>query len=456
MARGLLVVTYFFPPVGGVGVQRTLKYATYLPRWGWRPIVLAPRDPAYPLRDPSLMVSLDANLEVHRTLSLEPTRLTRAIRRVVVPGSGSGSAPGAEVERVTGPGRPGSLRRLFRAGASAWSRAWNALLFPDEAIAWLPSALPTAIRLARRGDVDAIYSSSPPVATHVVAGLTKLLTHRPWVADFRDPWVGNPFVPNASALRRRLQARTERWIVNRADAVVLAVESLRDDYRARYPEIADRFVYIPNGYDRTELVDLPAVPPASPERFRIVFAGSLYRQQELEVFLSGLEVLLARRPDLRSRLEMEFVGRVNDANAAVAARHAVSLLGVVSYRGFVPRREALAWMASANALLQLMPAASGTGVFVGGKLLEYLAFERPILAIMPDGDARRLVDGLPGGRTADLDPGAIATALEGLIDHPPAAGAADPAGRFDRSNLAGELARVLDDVVPRVRSPGTR
>jgi hypothetical protein len=94
-----------------------------------------------------------------------------------------------------------------------------------------------------------------------------------------------------------------------------------------------------------------------------------------------------------------------------------------------------------------MPDIKGTEIFVGGKLLEYLAFDRPILAVMPPGEGRRLVDSLPLGRSADVEPDSVAHALEGLLDDPPAPGPTDPEGRYDRVNLARELAGVLDEVV---------
>jgi glycosyltransferase involved in cell wall biosynthesis len=146
---------------------------------------------------------------------------------------------------------------------------------------------------------------------------------------------------------------------------------------------------------------------------------------------------------------VQFVGRASSGNRRLANSYtAPGRLGdVVRFEGFVPRREALARMAGADALLQLMTDEPGTGMFVGGKLIEYMAFDRPILAVMPPGEGRRLVDGLAGGRTADVEPGSVADALERLLDHTPASAPADPTGRFDRVNLAGELARELDKIV---------
>lgn len=459
ISRQVLVVTYFFPPVGGVGVQRTLKFITHLPQRGWRPIVLAPRDPAYPLRDPSLVETIPPEVEVHRTLSLEPSRLVQAVRRRAgladdrAPASSAAAAPDA-TSSIARPGRHDPsrrlARRLLRLGASLWVGAWGRVLFPDEAVAWLPSAVRTGVGLARRRSVTVLYSSSPPVSTHLVAGVLKVITGRPWVADFRDPWVGNRFASASSPLFERLARRTERWIVGRADRVVVAAEGIRDLLISRYPDLDGRIVHIPNGYDPSELADLVAEPRSEPGTFRIVYAGSLYREPELELFLRGVRDLLERRPELHPRLRIEFVGRINEANAATATRWLdAGLRGVVRFHGFVPRRTALGWMAGADALLQLMSSDPGGSTFVGGKLLEYLAFERPIVAFMPPGEGRRLVESLPGGIAADLEPDEVSRALERLVDDPPAAGLPVAARRYDRANLTGELAAVLDAAAAR-------
>jgi glycosyltransferase involved in cell wall biosynthesis len=248
-----------------------------------------------------------------------------------------------------------------------------------------------------------------------------------------------------------MQRRMERWIVEQADRVIVAVDLMRVQFAERYPDLADKFVHIPNGYDRSDLIGIEPAPPPQPGGFHLLYAGSLYRPKELEAFLLGVERLLARRPDLRQRLRVDFVGRVNDANAKAAAEfdRPERLAGIISFEGFMPRSKALARMAGADALLQLMPDIAGAEIFVGGKLSEYLAFDRPILAVMPRGEGRQLVEGLPTGIVADVEPASVADALERLLDHTPAPEHADPTGRFDRVNLAGELARELDMVVAR-------
>ena len=447
MSGRVLVVAYFFPPLGGVGVQRTLKYVTYLPRWGWQPVVVTPRNPAYTVRDPSLLAALSPDLQVERTASLEPGRLPNAVARLL--SRGPTDASGAAADLASPPRRGGLAGRLLWKSMILWNRIWNVLLFPDTEVGWVPFGARAGRLVNRRSGFTVIYSTAAPISSHLVAGLVKRATHKPWVADFRDPWLGNPFTAPMRGPRGWLQKRTERWIVSRADRVVVVVEGMRTMFVERYPEFAAKFVCIPNGYDRSDLAGLTPVK-GEPGRFTVLFAGSLYRPGELDAFLGGVEKLLARRPDLRSRLRIQFVGQVSASNRSAADLYgAPARLGdVISFEGFMPRRQALARMAGADALLQLMTDEPGTGMFVGGKLYEYMAFDRPILAVMPPGEGRSLVESLPPGmgRVADVEPGSVADALERLLDDPPAPTPTDPTGRFDRANLAGELAALLDGV----------
>jgi glycosyltransferase involved in cell wall biosynthesis len=456
MPGRVIVMAYQFPPVGGVGVQRTLKYVTYLPRWGWETSVIAPRDPGYPLRDETLLAVVPQGQEVDRCLSLEPSRVqlkgSRLLRRIrVAPAFGHSSAVGGTPGAVRGGGRRLSPKRLarkvLRSGVDAWARFWGFVLFPDEGVAWVPFGVRLGRRVVKKNPVDVIYSSAPPWSTHYAGARLKKATGLPWVADFRDPWVGNPFAVPTSRRVEKHELKAERWLVEQDDRVVYALEEMGPLFIERYPDMAHKFRYIPNGYDRNDLAGI--VPVAGePGRYTIMFAGSLYRPGELEAFLGGVELVVARRPDLRPRFRVEFVGRANADNRRIAAEYtAPGRLGdVVRFEDFLPRPQVLARMAGADALLQLMTAAPGTSMFVGGKLLEYLAFDRPILAVMPPGDGRRLVDGLPCGYTADLEPASVAAALERMLDAGPTRQPLDPDGRYDRVNLARELAAILDEV----------
>jgi glycosyltransferase involved in cell wall biosynthesis len=343
------------------------------------------------------------------------------------------------------------------------------LSFPDSRVGWLPFAVRAGIRAVRTRSLDAVYSTSPPVTAHLVAGIVARVGRVPWVAEFRDPWLGNPITEALGGprpwLHRRLQVRIERWIVRSADRLVFVSPSTARLYRRRYPG-AREMVTIPNGHDRSEVI---ARGPAevSSGRYRIVWTGTLDRPDELQEFLEALRVLAARRPALAEELDVAFYGHVAESSQFVADRFTSErpLDSIVRFEGFVPRRAALSAVADADAALVMLGGGPGVGQFIPGKLFDYLGQSKQILAVLPPGDARDILLDLGWGVTASPEAGEIAGAVERLRTLPPPAPPADPAGRYDREALAGRLAETLSaasDHVHRVRTtrslspPGTR
>ena len=352
MTRRVLVLTYFFPPIGGVGVQRTLKFVEHLPALGWDPVVVAPRGAVYRVMDPGPLETLDPDLEVHRVLSVEPARLRAVVRELVrrtrpTRTSELASTPGPQ---PTAPPARGPRRWLN----AAWA-AWVRMLFvPDEQMGWIPLAARAAAAIHGQQPVHVIYSSSPPASAHLAAGLAKAMTSRPWVADFRDPWVGNAFAPPRSAPRERLERWLESWVIRHADRVVFATPGLRARYVDRYPSSAQRFVTITNGYDLADVGKPSAGSDQADGPFRLVYAGSVYGSRELRTFLDGLDLAVGRRPDLRDRLRVEFVGWMTPDNRRLALTRAERLEPILRIDGFVPRDEALTRLHSADASLLLL------------------------------------------------------------------------------------------------------
>lgn len=504
MTRRALVVAYNFPPVGGIGIQRTLKYVTYLPASNWEPVVLTARDPGIRPLDDALLRTLPAGLVVERAFSPEPVKLRRmlgeAVRmgRRVVAGAKSAGSPG----RVA-PDRDAPDRDADQRSGDAWGgagRLWGAYtrlaFFPDEQVGWVPFAVCRGLQIVESGAFDAVYSSSSPISCHLVAGSIARATGLPWVADFRDPWLGNAFAPQLPRWQEYMQRCIERAIVRQASAVVLVTDGMLAEYTARYPWAADRFVVIPNGYDRNDfgaevLAEIeerarvrgrveasetaegmapaegsapvegsvsadgsaPAEASASsrqsaPTRFKFVYAGSVYGERELSIFLEGVELLLARRPEMRERIEIEFIGRLNAHNEGVAAIYDTPerLRGVVTYSPFVPHRQALERMVRADALFHIIADEPGKGLFLSGKLPEYVGLDRQVVAFVPEGAARSFLRELDWGIVEDPTPEGVAVGLDKAVETPLPARHADPEGRYDRANLAKRLAAVLDEV----------
>jgi glycosyltransferase involved in cell wall biosynthesis len=325
--------------------------------------------------------------------------------------------------------------------------------FPDDQVGWLPFAVLAIVRAHRRSPLAAVVSSSSPVTAHLAAGIARRLLGIAWIADFRDPWLDNPIEPRPGRLTQWRRRVVETWIVRSADRCTFATPSLAETYRRRYPRAAGRMDLVPNGYDRAEL----GTPAASRSRrkrrsagpVRLVYAGSLYRPAELETFLLGVRRLMGRR-DVSDRLRVDFVGTVTDASRAIADRQLVEepgLEAIVAFHGFVPREEALRRIAEADAALTLLGAGPGMEMFVGAKLFDYIGLDRPILAVVPPGDAGRVLADLGWGIAADPTPEGVADGLSRLIDDPAAAagrtGRADPEGRYDRRRTAALLGELL-------------
>lgn len=459
MPRRLLIVAYFFPPVGGVGVERTLKHVTYLPESGWQAVVIAPRNSAYRVVDEGSLVRIPAGTQVHRALTFEPAHARRLMARILGRRAHpSGSAPSAA--RPSSAGIGGGLRGAVNA---VWATVIPLVFFPDQQLLWVPAAILAGWRAHRSNPVDAIYSSSPPVSGHLAAMVLKGLIDRPWIADFRDPWIGNAFAPELRMPHRRMQASLERQIVTRANLVVLATAELREQYLARYPSLGSRLVHIPNGYDLGELTkDALAATPTDDStqrtgQFHLIHAGSLYGERELNIFLDGVGEVLKRRPELRDRLRVDFVGWFNASNMAVAARRLPEFEPVVHHLGLRPRPEAIARERSADAALVLLARdpASGGGAIAPAKMYEYIGLDLPILAVAPHGAIRKILEELEWGVAVDPTALGVADGIERIMAMDGESGhrIADPERRYERRSITGRLVNLLDTLSVPSREP---
>jgi glycosyltransferase involved in cell wall biosynthesis len=403
----VLVLAYYFPPLGGAGVQRTLKFVKYLPAFGWLPTVVTTASHSYPAEDGSLADEIAPDVEV--------------VRAGEIPGA---TFPARVFERL-------GLTTL--AGLAAW---------PDGAVGWAPDAHRRALRLLRGGGFDAIFSTSSPYTTHLIARSLHRRARVPWVADFRDEWAWNPHATGAPRLLRELAVRAERRVATSADQLIFVA----DYFRVSGADGAHVTV-IPNGVDEDDLVGIAAHPPD--DRFRLTFVGTLYAEQDCAPVFEALGRLFASGAIDPARFELSIVGNnwlpPGRPSGAIAAEST----------GYVPHRDALAAMASATALLAYVAPRSRAP---SGKLYEYLASGRPILCVArTDGGAASLVRELGAGPIAAPGDGpAIEAALLSLWNDwlegrlgVPASVRENTLARFSRRKLAADLAGVLDTATHR-------
>jgi len=351
----VLLVTMYFPPAGGGGVQRPLKLATHLPTLGIETHVLAPDDPKWLHRDEELRPPTQAF--VHRARYLGP----------------KARLPSEELRGLTGVDLALAQARL----------AGRRLLLPDASVTWAPTAIPAAVRIVRNEGIDAIITTSPPLSMNLIGASVKKLTGVPWIADQRDSLVLNAdrrFERKTVQAKEKALERVVRLVANNADGIVAVSEAIADELRGFDPSGPVRV--IPNGCDFDDFAGLEYTPG---DRFRITHTGSFFGQRNPRAFLSalassGLDDVVARFVgDFRS-VDREWVEELDLGDR----------LELLDY---LPHRRALELQRDSEANLLLLPEAAGRGKVVpSGKIFEYLAAERPILAAVPtDGAAAKLV-----------------------------------------------------------------
>jgi glycosyltransferase involved in cell wall biosynthesis len=413
----VLLVTMYFPPAGGGGVQRPLKFATHLPALGIETHVLAPDDPKWLHVDAELQPPTQAWVHRARYLGPRSRKLAEELH-----------------------GRYG-LDRLSRQARSLSRR----LLVPDENVSWNLTAIPAAVRIVRAEEIDVVLTTSPPNSVHLIGAAAKRATGARWVADLRDSITAHPHRRAERAVVRakeKVSEQVARLVARQADAIVAASEAIADETRALHP----KGVVVPvlNGAD---FDDFAGLEYRRADRFRITHTGSFFGKRNPRPFLqaladSGLDDVVAR-----------FVGDFRSVDRDWAAQ--LDLGDRFELHPYVPRRASLALQRDSDALLLLIPDAGGRGRGVlSGKVFEYLAAERPILAaVPPDGAAAQLIEEIGAGVVAPPDDvPALVSALRALHDAW-AAGTLDgtPLSPVDRERLGRgarveELADVLREV----------
>ncbi len=351
----LLLVTLYFPPAGGGGVQRPLKFASHLPALGIETHVLAPDDPKWVHEDADLPLPTQA--WVHRARYVGPRG-----RRI------------ADEQH----GRTGMELALLRASAIG-----RRLLVPDENVTWNATAIPKAISIARQEGIDVVLTTSPPGSVHLIGAAVKRATGAKWVADLRDSLALHAHRSSdgvGARAKQKARAGIAHLVARQADAIVTAAEAITEETRGLSPR--GRVVTIPNGCD---FDDFAGLTYTRGDRFRLTHAGSFFGKRDPKPFLqalaaSGLDDVTVRfLGDFRPG-DREFMEGLGLADRVELIEH-------------VPRRESLRMQRDSDALLLLIPEAGGRGRgILSGKVFEYLAAERPVLAVVPpDGAAAQLV-----------------------------------------------------------------
>ena len=361
-SKSVLFLAYMFPPLGGGGVQRSLKFVKYLPSNGWDPVVLSVRPISYYVYDPQLLAEIPMSVQVVRTHSLDPLRLSALLL------GDAQRATGRDRTQHTVFSEASSLVRLYR-------KVRRLAFFPDAQLGWIPFAFREGLRVIRSRKVQVIYSPAAPYSSAVTAYLLSRWTGLPYVIDFRDGWTDDAYHAPPTDFHRRAHRRLERLVVTNASAVCVYGDWLGEKLAERYPEARSRITEITNGFDPSDFEGLTAAARSS-GKVRLVYSGSLYAHHR-SVFTTVLRAIEALPPASREKLELVVVGQVYPE--IVQDVESAGLTDVVHLKGYLSHSVALGYAESADATLLLVR--KGDSASVTGKIFELLMVRRPIIAL---------------------------------------------------------------------------
>jgi glycosyltransferase involved in cell wall biosynthesis len=435
--KKVLMIAYFFPPVAGGGVQRTVKFSKYLPGFGWKPVVLTVKAGFDYYSDPGLLHDIQTHVTVYRSRSIEPMKFVRKWMK-------RKSDTKKQVEKTL----------PARDHKRPWLLKLKEILFiPDTEIGWLPFAVLKGLHIVKKEKIDCLFSTSTPYTDHLVALLLKKITKLPWIADFRDPWSLN-LHKKYFRWRTALDRCMERWVFKNARCTISVTEPMTADFRRLYPP--GRYVTIPNGYDEEDFAGLP-VPKKTKQFFTITYTGILYKERTPKVFLTALAGIIQENSKLAGKWRIQFVGQMDNPGETENADFLASLkLGeVVRTIPYVSHNESLKYAIQSDVLVLIINEGFGSKAIMTGKLFEYLRCRKPILALVPpEGAAAEVIRETKSGII--VPPGDVHQCKDVLIHlyHQYQKGilgesfSPDTITRYSRAELTRRLARECDSLVP--------
>ena len=377
--KKVLIISYYWPPSGGAGVQRWLKFAKYLPEFDWEPHIYTPENPEAPAQDNSLLNDIPKEVVVIKQPIFEPYGFYKKFT-----GNKKSVNAGFLSENK-------DSRKKFTEQLSIWVR--GNLFIPDARKFWIKPSIKFLKEYIQKEGIEVVISSGPPHSMHLIAmGLKKKLNIK-WIADFRDPWTNIDFYKDLMLTKAadRKHHRLERQVLQAADEVITIGKTMAKELE----EVRKAKVQvITNGFDSD---DFQQTSKANSDDFSIVHVGSINTDRNHEAFWSAIEELCNENIDFAEKLKIRFVGKLDYAVIESVERHGLKKqFEQVSY---VPHNEVKNYLFDSSLLyLPLNNTPNAKGI-LSGKFFEYLATGKPILGIgHPEGDAAEIMQETKAGQ----------------------------------------------------------
>jgi glycosyltransferase involved in cell wall biosynthesis len=381
--KKVLMIAYLFPPAGGIGVagsQRVLKFAKYLPRHQWQPVIVTVKEPyyeSYISLDQTLIERVPSETKIIRTPVIRwLTKILECKNRLYT--KFFQNSEGHVIhERTPDADHLPSERGWYQQLKDTVTDFFE---IPDEEMGWFLPGLVAGIRAIRAENIDVVYATGRPWTGLLIGEALKALTGKPLVADFRDPWLTNPFRLKYSPMRNYLEAYFERKVIEKSDVVISNTLELATEFRRRFPQQPpDKFIAILNGFDPDDYCH-EDVQLGDRKYFSIVHTGFIYGKRDPKTFLEAIKLLCDKHIIDRNKIKVFFVGSAELTYNLEDYLHYNGLHNVVILQDHIPYKQSLEYLRQADMLLLLQP---GTTTQIPSKLFDYLGMRKPILAISP-------------------------------------------------------------------------
>ncbi|MNP93155.1 hypothetical protein D3C85_56740 [compost metagenome] len=367
--KKLLIITYYWPPAGGPGVQRWLKFVKYLPDFGIQPIVYIPENPTYPIVDEKLVKDVSESAIILKNKIFEPYQLASFLSK-------------NKTKKISSGIIPNQKKQSFLDKTFLWIR--GNLFIPDARVFWVKPSVAYLEKYIQEHNIDTIVTSGPPHSLHLIGLELKEKLNVKWFADFRDPWttIGYHKSLRLSDYAAKKHKGLEHQVLNTADTIIVTSKTTKAEFQA----ITNKpIAVITNGYD-TENVEKQTLD----SKFSLAHIGSFLSERNPLILWESLVELIKEIPDFKSNLEIKLIGAVSQE-----VLETISQFGLNPYLnnlGYVSHTEAIAHQRKSQVLLLIEINSEDTKSIIPGKLFEYMVSGRPIIAIGPkDSDFAEII-----------------------------------------------------------------
>ena len=367
--KKLLIITYYWPPAGGPGVQRWLKFVKYLPEFNIQPIVYIPENPTYPIIDNELVNEVSDKVIILKNKIFEPYQIANFFSNDKTKKISSGIIPNAKKQTY--------LEKLL-----LWTR--GNLFIPDARVYWVKPSVKYLKKYIHENNIDTIITSGPPHSLHLIGLELKQDLNVNWFADFRDPWttIGYHKQLKLSNYAYKKHKELEKIILNSADTIIVTSKTTKTEFEAITTKPIE---VITNGYD-VEKVEKSVLD----SKFSLAHIGSLLSERNPEILWQSLAELVAEVSNFKNDLEIKLIGAVSKEVLTTITNY--KLDNYVNNLGYVSHNEAISHQQKSQVLLLIEINSEETKSIIPGKLFEYMVSERPIIAIGPkDSDFEEII-----------------------------------------------------------------